>query len=74
MKMNEYLVLDSATDTLEVVGATATAKAANEKKALKYVIQNCDDSVMHSINPLDHFITILIKLNSSMDSVILIHQ
>lgn len=65
LTIDDVLKRDIETDTLEVAGATATAKAANEKKALKYVIQNCDDSVMHSINPTDPFTTILVKLNSS---------
>ena len=65
LTIDDVLKRDIATDTLEVVGANAAAKAANEKKALKYVIQNCDDSVMHSINPADPFTTILVKLNSS---------
>ena len=51
--------------TLEIAGSTPGIRAANEKIAKKYVIQSCDDCVMHSITPTDDFIKILAKLNTT---------
>ena len=64
LTLDDVLTRD-ATDTLVIIGATDAAKAVNEKKALKYVIQNCDDSVMHSINPTDPFSAVIDKLNAA---------
>ena len=53
------------TDKLEIQGSTPAQKEANEKLAKKYVIQNCDDAVMHTINPSDEFTRIMEKLNAA---------
>jgi hypothetical protein len=55
LTIDDVLKRNTETDTLEIIGSTDTIKLANEKKAMKYVIQNCDDSVMHSINPSPMF-------------------
>ena len=56
---------NEGTDKLEIQGSTSEQQKANEKVAKKYVIQNCDDSVMHSINPSDGFAKIMDKLNAA---------
>jgi hypothetical protein len=65
LSIDDILERDTATDTLTILGADAAAKLANEKKAKKYLLQNCDDKVMHSINPTEDFTTIIEKLNSA---------
>ena len=50
---------------LIISGTTEKQKSDNEKKAKKYLIQNCDDKVIHSIDPSCSFHQILAKLNSS---------
>ena len=50
---------------LKISGDTAAQKFENEKKGKKYIIQNCDDTVMHSINPSDNFDRIMSKPNST---------
>jgi len=65
LSIDDVLERNVTNDTLEIIGANDIAKAANEKKAKKYIIQNCDDAVMHSVNPSDTFALILAKLNKS---------
>jgi hypothetical protein len=66
-------------DALEIAGLEPAQQEANEKLAKKYVIQNCSDKVMHSINPSDDFAQIMQKLNASygfgnMDPSIILNQ
>jgi len=65
LSIDGVVARNSTTDKLEIIGSTPPIKAANEKKAKKYILQNCDDTVMHSINPSDSFDAIFKKLNSS---------
>jgi hypothetical protein len=65
LSIDDVVVRNATTDKLEILGDTATIKAANEKKAKKYILQNCDDTVMHSINPTDSFEAIFNKLNAA---------
>jgi hypothetical protein len=46
----------------DLVDASKELKIKNEKTAKKYVISNCDDRVMHSINPNETFDQIIAKL------------
>ena len=69
-RLETLLILDDVLerneeDQLVINGGTATILAANEKKAKKYLIQNCDDSVMHSVSPSDTFKQIYDKLNAA---------
>ena len=52
LSIDEVFARNATTDKLEIIGSTPPIKAENEKKAKKYILQNCDDTVMHSINPL----------------------
>ena len=52
-------------ENLQILGDTPELKEVNERKAKKYILKNCDDGVMHSINPIDSFDSILKKLNTS---------
>ena len=57
-------------DKLVIIGddtseASKALKIKNEKTAKKYVISNCDDRVMHSINPNETFDQIIAKLNGT---------
>ena len=65
LTLDDVVTRNEATDKLEIKGLLPADKEANEKVAKKYVIQNCDDSVMHSINPGDDFIKIMDKLNAA---------
>jgi hypothetical protein len=64
LSIDEVIKRNATTGEIEIAGAAAV-KPDNEKKAKKYLIQNCDDCVMHAINPEDNFIKILAKLNDS---------
>jgi hypothetical protein len=48
-------IIRNDNDVLEIAGATDAAKSKNETAAKKYIIKNCSDEVMHSINPTDDF-------------------
>jgi Reverse transcriptase (RNA-dependent DNA polymerase) len=52
-------------EELVVKGATELERIQNNKVAKRYIYENCDDAVMHVINPQDDFNNILRKLNSS---------
>ena len=76
--LDEVIKRNENTDKLEIAG-TSDKRATNEKTAKKYIIQNCDDCVMHTINPSESFVNILAKLNASygfgnMDSSIILNQ
>jgi hypothetical protein len=65
LTLDDVIKRNTDTDKLETIGSTTAAKNENEKKAKKYVISNCDDKVMHSINPSDNFVKIIEKLNGT---------
>ena len=76
--LDEVIKRNENTDKLEIAG-TSDKKVANEKTAKKYIIQNCDDCVMHTINPAESFVKIFAKLNTSygfgnMDPSIILNQ
>jgi hypothetical protein len=48
-----------------LAGENAAATQANEKEAKKYIVKNCSDQVMHSINPTDTFIQMIDKLHAT---------
>ena len=79
LTLDDVVTRNEETDKLEVQGLLAPQKEQNEKIAKKYVIQNCDDCVMHSINPSESFTKIMTKLNASygfgnMDPSIILNQ
>ena len=64
LTIDEVIKRNATTGEIEIAGVVAV-KPENEKKAKKYLIQNCDDCVMHAIDPADKFLKILAKLNDS---------
>jgi len=62
-----------------ITGASEALKKKNEIRAKKYIVSNCDDNVMHMINPKETFDKILSKLNSmygygNMDPSIILRE
>ena len=79
LELDEVLSRNEETGKLEIAGLKQVQIDKNEKIAKKYIIQNCSDSVMHSITPNESFEKILAKLNSSygfgnMDPAIILNQ
>ena len=79
LTLDEVVSRNEETDLLEISGLLAEARERNEKIAKKYVIQNCDDCVMHSITPGEDFAKIMKKLNAAygfgnMDPSIILNQ
>jgi hypothetical protein len=52
-------------EKLIIVGTTEKEKEKYDKTGRKYIIENCSDKVMHSINPQDKFAEMFAKLNAS---------
>ena len=56
---------EDPSDELKICGSNEAVKRQNEKAAKIYLIKNCSDDVMHSINPTDTFLGMMAKLNAA---------
>jgi len=65
LSIDGVVARNEETGKIEIRSENAEEKRTNEKLAKKYVILNCDDAVMHTINPSDDFIKIMDKLNAA---------
>ena len=58
-------IIERTDEGIVILGATPEEKKKNEREAKRYVLKNCDDSVMHVISPSDSFFETIEKLNSA---------
>ena len=61
--LDDLLERDEESNKLKIKIKEATEMAAKEKLAMKFLIKNCSDVVMHTIDPSATFLENLAKLN-----------